>query len=266
MSWWLSGERKLDRNSGPRDSFNPSAQGGHAWTPRRMQARILPSSGPRVVCRHVSGRWLRRSRPRPPGEPPDRGRITAGRPSPPLPDRLPQPASSPTPRPTAPRRRTPPARAADARHITPKIPRGPGGNHFPRLLRFHHAAPILPQRRRNRVSSHHKRFLWQFVCRHTNSRIMRHIPIHFRSGCAAIRHIARETSRYMTPNPRNESLYAPLAFLMAHIAAHFGRKTRERTHRIDDRTRGIDDRTRLARERTRFLRSNPSGQDAAGGG
>jgi hypothetical protein len=71
-------------------------------------------------------------------------------------------------------------------------------------------------------------------------------------------------SRYMTPNPRNESLYAPLAFLMAHIAAHFGRKACERTHGFDDRTRRIDDRTRLSHDRTRLLRMNPRGQDDAG--
>jgi hypothetical protein len=68
----------------------------------------------------------------------------------------------------------------------------------------------------------------------------------------------------MTPNPRNESVYAPSRLLMAHIPTHFGRKTRERTQGIDDRTRGIDERTRLARERTRLLRSNPRGQDDAG--
>jgi hypothetical protein len=102
------------------------------------------------------------------------------------------------------------------------------------------------------------------MCLHTNPENMRHIPTRFRSGCAAICAITREMNRYMTPNPRNESVYAPLAIVMRHIPTHLGRKTHERTHGIDVRTRGIDERTRLARERTRVLRTNPRGQIDAG--
>ena len=115
-----------------------------------------------------------------------------------------------------------------------------------------------------RDSSYNER-LSRIICLQTNPRIIRHIPTHSRSGCAAIRHITREMSRYMTHDPRNESIYAPLRLLMAHISTHFAGFGRKRSHRNDERTRGIDDRTRLGHERTRVLRTNPSGQLVAVG-
>ena len=51
---------------------------------------------------------------------------------------------------------------------------------------------------------------------------------------------------------------------MAQILRVFGLLACEGTHRIDEGTHGIDDRTRLGDEGTRVLRSNPSGQVAAG--
>ena len=112
----------------------------------------------------------------------------------------------------------------------------------------------------------HKQRLSLIICLHTNSETMRHIPTHFRSGCAATRPMPREMNRYMTPDPRNESIYAPLALLMAHRSTHSARQTCERTHGSDDRTRGIDDRTRPGDEGTRHLRRNPSGRIVAGRG
>ena len=96
------------------------------------------------------------------------------------------------------------------------------------------------------------------------SAVMRHIPSHPLSGCAAICAISRETSRYTTPNPRNVTLDAPSRSLMAHIPSHFAPKTRERTRRDDERTRRIDERTRPGCERTQVSQRNPSGQDDAG--
>ena len=114
-----------------------------------------------------------------------------------------------------------------------------------------------------RISSHHER-LWQLIRLHTNNRIMRHIPTHSRSGCAAICAIGGKTSRYMTHDPGNESNSAPSRLLMVHGSTHFAPKTRERTYRYDERTQGIDIRTRLGCERTRVSRRNPSGQLVAG--
>lgn len=68
----------------------------------------------------------------------------------------------------------------------------------------------------------------------------------------------------MTPNPRNELIYAPSRSLMAHRSTHFARFRRKRTRAGDVRTREIDDRTRLGDEGTRDLRSNPRGQIDAG--
>ena len=94
---------------------------------------------------------------------------------------------------------------------------------------------------------------------------MRPIPTHRRSGCAAICAIPRETSRYMTQNPRNESNSAPSRLLMAHETSHFAPKSRERTRANDERTQRIDVRTRQDCKRTRVSQRNPSRQDDAGG-
>ena len=109
----------------------------------------------------------------------------------------------------------------------------------------------------------HNECLWQIVGLRTNLANLFHIPTHRRSGCAAICAITRETSRYMTHDPRNVTLSAPSRLLMAHEASHFAPKTRERTRANDERTHRIDVRTRPGRERTRVSRRNPTGQDVA---
>ena len=97
------------------------------------------------------------------------------------------------------------------------------------------------------------------------SETMRHRSTRFGSGCAAICAISRKMSRYRTPDPRNVPIHAPSRLLMVHRSTHLGRETHERTRHDDVRTRGIDERTRLGHEGTRVLRTNPRGQDVAGG-
>jgi hypothetical protein len=80
---------------------------------------------------------------------------------------------------------------------------------------------------------------------------MGRMAAHFLGLCAAIRYIDRKSA----------PLYAPLAFFMARIAAHFGLfSTNEptieptKTQESDERTQDFDERTRQSAKRTRSTR------------
>jgi hypothetical protein len=63
---------------------------------------------------------------------------------------------------------------------------------------------------------------------------MVHLAAHSLGLCAAIRYIDRKSA----------PLYAPLAFLMARIAAHFGRFSTNEPTIEPTKTQGIDERTK----------------------
>lgn len=82
--------------------------------------------------------------------------------------------------------------------------------------------------------SAHNEPLCKIVCLPTNHECTGHIPTHEVSGCDSICAITRARSRYMTPEPGKESVYAPSRLLMAHIPTLFGRIGDERPRRDDD--------------------------------
>jgi hypothetical protein len=73
------------------------------------------------------------------------------------------------------------------------------------------------------------------------------IAAHFLGLCAAIRYI----------DPKSAPLYAPLAFLMAHIAAHFGRFSTNEPTIEPTKTQESDERTQDSDERTRDFANEP---------
>ena len=74
-----------------------------------------------------------------------------------------------------------------------------------------------------------------------------HLAAHFLGLCAAISYIDRKSA----------PLYAPLALLMARIAAHFGRFSTNEPTIEPTKTQDIDERTQESDERTQDFANEP---------